>query len=351
MSRARIPVAAVALALAIGGGAIALITASDHVPDPTRHFVFGPLITWSFVGAGAVAWWRRPGHPFALLLMAAGFLSATGALVAAENAWIFTFGLLFANVATALYIQAIMAYPEGRLREPHDRAIVVAGYLLSTVGPLVQVLFTDTAVPCPETCPDNVMLVADRPHIAEWAGRETNWIGIALGLAAVYVLVRRYRQASRPRRRTVLPMLTASAVTALFFIAELVSAEVSRPTARDVSWGLTSSLSLVPLPSSSACCAPGWQGSRSGSCWCSSDGAWSQAGSATRSPVRSATGRWPSSTGWPPQAAGSTMPAPGWRSRRRAAAAPSPRSSWTAGGSQHSSTTRRCWRSRGCWTR
>lgn len=247
MSRARIPVAVGLLALALGGVAAALIDTSDHIANPGRAIALGLLVAWSFSLAGAFAWWRRPGHPFALLMIGAGLLSFFGSLTAAQSRWVFTLGLLLGSLSTALYIQAVLTYPDGRVRTRPDRAIVASGWLLVTVGPLIELLFVDPQGQCPHGCPRNVLLVADRPGVAHWADRGMNWLGIGLGIAVVVVLLRRYGAASVPRRRTLLPMLVASAVTAGFFVAQLVAEEISAPVAQTVHWGTMISLAFVPV--------------------------------------------------------------------------------------------------------
>jgi PAS domain S-box-containing protein len=247
MSRARIPVAVVVVALLWSLGASVLTLSSGHVADAERTVALGLLVCWSFTLAGAVAWWRRPGHPFALLMMAAGLLSITGSLQGADNRWIFTAGLLFANIATGLYVQAILAYPEGRLPSRAARALVGVAYLLVTVGALVELLFIDTAVGCAGRCPENLLAVTDDPGIADAVDLATSLIGIGVGFGVVVLLAGRIRRASAPRRRALLPMLTASAVTAAFFIAHLIAHQVSEPLARDLSAGTMVSLALVPL--------------------------------------------------------------------------------------------------------
>ena len=46
---------------------------SDHAADDqTLNLLLGPLVGWAFIGAGLVAWWRRPDNRFGSLMTAVG---------------------------------------------------------------------------------------------------------------------------------------------------------------------------------------------------------------------------------------------------------------------------------------
>ena len=65
---------AVAFAGLIAGGATAALTiSSEHMPHRGAMAAVGQLVTWSFIGAGLYAWWRRPGNRFGALMTAVGF--------------------------------------------------------------------------------------------------------------------------------------------------------------------------------------------------------------------------------------------------------------------------------------
>ena len=59
-------IAAVAAAVGLADGL--LIITSDHFQDRVVWSLFGPFISWGFVGTGLYAWWRRPESRFGLLL-------------------------------------------------------------------------------------------------------------------------------------------------------------------------------------------------------------------------------------------------------------------------------------------
>ena len=57
---ARRTLAIAAAALLCGVGDVLLVLGSEHFSDPDVWAVFGPVVGWSFVGAGLYAWGRRP---------------------------------------------------------------------------------------------------------------------------------------------------------------------------------------------------------------------------------------------------------------------------------------------------
>ncbi len=63
--------AVVALLTAVG--AVVLAVSSDHVPDPVARALLFDWIALPFVGAGLIAWARRPDSRFGPLMVAAGF--------------------------------------------------------------------------------------------------------------------------------------------------------------------------------------------------------------------------------------------------------------------------------------
>lgn len=246
-SRWRIPLAVQVVTLLLGAGGSYLVYQSDHVGDPTHAIVLGALVTCAFAIAGSIALWRRPGHPFGVLLVAAGLASIVGTLVASDNDVVFTVGMLLANVATGVYVHCVLAFPEGRLHSRAERVVVAVTYLLVTVGSLLQLLLTDTLHGCAAACPENLLVVHSRPQAAHTVSVVESWIGVAVGVSVVLLLHERFRAASGPRRRAFLPMLVASSITAAFFVAQLIAQTMSERLAEHITWGTMVSLSFVPF--------------------------------------------------------------------------------------------------------
>ena len=122
---------AIALAaLVAGGAAAALIVSSDHTPQPGAGIVIGLLISWSFVGTGLYAWWRRPASRFGALMTAVGFTYMLVALTASDDSVVFTIGVLLASLYFVVFAHMLLAYPDGRLERRWHAWLLAAGYAL-----------------------------------------------------------------------------------------------------------------------------------------------------------------------------------------------------------------------------
>src|SRR5919109_2653468 len=81
------------VALAAGGGALALVLASEHEENRLLVSVFGLIVGWSFVVAGLIARTRRPENRTGLLMLLVGFTFFVGSLGDANNSVLFTIGI------------------------------------------------------------------------------------------------------------------------------------------------------------------------------------------------------------------------------------------------------------------
>ena len=118
---------AIALAAVVAGGAAAaLIVSSDHTPMPGAGIVIGLLISWSFVGTGLYAWWRRPASRFGALMTAVGFTYMLGALTASDDSVVFTIGVMLASLYFVVFAHMLLAYPDGRLERPWHAWLLAA---------------------------------------------------------------------------------------------------------------------------------------------------------------------------------------------------------------------------------
>ena len=75
-------------------------------------------------------------------------------------------------------MHTLLAAPHGTL-SPGDRRIVIAAYLLVTVGVLPLYLFFDPSTEC-ANCPDNVFLIKHSQSVVDVASLVINLIGVVL---------------------------------------------------------------------------------------------------------------------------------------------------------------------------
>ena len=225
----------------VGLVALALGLASDHDKPTVVESVTFLFVGWSFIGTGLFAWWRRPDSRFGLLMAAVGFAWFLGALVSADDPWLFTIGVLVANVHAAVFAHMLLAYPDGRLEGRGERRVIAAAYALSIVGPLPFLLFAtraDMDCDCP---PSPIQITADHTLFGIF-DKLTSALGVVLVCWVVYLLLHRWRAASPSRRSEMGPVLLSGIALLALLAASLSSSAIGGPMLLQVG---TSGLSLV----------------------------------------------------------------------------------------------------------
>jgi signal transduction histidine kinase len=206
-------IAAVAAAIGLADGL--LIITSDHFEDRVVWSLFGPFISWGFVGTGLYAWWRRPESRFGLLLVALGYAWLLAPLPAASNPVIFTAGIVVGSLWGPLLAHALLSFPTGRLRNRRERALVMFAYAVVPLASIPALLVADAEVvyTCDGPCPENVLLVEKDTALGEAIERVASGVVMAAALLVVVFLVLRWRAAGRSERRSLAPLFAAGGGT------------------------------------------------------------------------------------------------------------------------------------------
>jgi signal transduction histidine kinase len=228
------------------GGAIAL--AHGDVRNSTTTIAVTTVIAGcAFVGGGIVAWLRRPANRTGLLMIATGFLLFGSSLAQASRPLPFTIGLAVSLLPAALVGHLVLAFPEGRLHSRWERAVVSAGYFVVTVVQVVMLMFMgfEHVNGCP--CPSNLLFVRDdmRLHSAIMSSQRV--LGIVLAVCAGALLARRWRGASPPLRRAVVPLFVTGALTIVLLAAELVTDGPAPGLSRGLAAAQKIALATVPI--------------------------------------------------------------------------------------------------------
>jgi signal transduction histidine kinase len=206
-------IAAVAAAIGLADGL--LIITSGHFEDRVVWSLFGPFISWGFVGTGLYAWWRRPESRFGLLLVALGYAWLLAPLPAASNPVIFTAGIVVGSLWGPLLAHALLSFPTGRLRNRRERALVMFAYAVVPLASVPALLVADAEVvyTCDGPCPENVLLVDKDTALGEAIERVASGVVMATALLVVVFLVLRWRAAGRSERRSLAPLFAAGGGT------------------------------------------------------------------------------------------------------------------------------------------
>jgi signal transduction histidine kinase len=208
-----IALAATALVFGVADGLL-LIT-SDHFEDGAVWAVFGPFISWGFVGTGLYAWWRRPDSRFGVLLIALGYAWLLAPLPAASNPVVFTAGIVLGAFWGPLLAHALLSFPTGRLRTRRERVLVAAAYAIVPLSavPALLVADADVVFGCDGPCPENVLLVERDTQLGETLAAVTSSLVTIVALLAVWMLVARWRAAGPSERRGLAPLFVAGGGT------------------------------------------------------------------------------------------------------------------------------------------
>src|SRR5262245_55575029 len=184
-------------AIAAGGVTAALILTSDTADSPALTAALTLLVGLSWCVTGLVEWGRRPANRIGLRMVIFGFAWFGGRLTFTDSPLLYTIGLFLGALCFAVLGHVLLAFPSGRLDGRLSRAIVIAGYLDTTVLIGIGILFQNGEPGDPR----NLALVDANTALTDAFKNSARFIGIALFLAVLAILAQRWRTAS-PRWRS-----------------------------------------------------------------------------------------------------------------------------------------------------
>ena len=225
-------------AAAAAAGVIAFIPVFDGDPPVPGYAVIHRLSGISFMACGLVAWRRRPDSAVGPLLTLAGFgVNLFEILTQIDSALTFTVALLLGEVWIVVYAALILSFVSGgRLVSTVDRVIVGMFFVGLFVLQFAVMLFLDV--------PDNLLLVRPDADLADALTKVQRVVLICASLAVAVVIFGRWRTASRPRRRALLPSLGGS-LSGVLYAASLTTLLLESPVT-PLFWMLNIALLTVP---------------------------------------------------------------------------------------------------------
>jgi len=205
---------------------VALGLANDELDAVGIRVFLNDWLTLNYIGAGLIAWWRRPDSRFGPLMIAAGFVNFVATLDWATADVPFTIGIALDMLAPVLFLHAFLAYPSGRLVGRSERAIVLGAYATAIGLGLVRMVLGGAG-------PRNLLEVVTAPRVVE-AVQNVQLLGIsAFCLAGIGALAARRWGAGRTPRRPLGPLVDSFAL-GLLMIAVLFSSIVFVGSPTDV---------------------------------------------------------------------------------------------------------------------
>jgi signal transduction histidine kinase len=234
-----------AVAAATGGG-IAL--AHGDVRNSTTSIAVTTVIAGTaFVASGIVGWLRRPANWTGPLMIATGFALFASSLAQASQPLPFTIGLAVAGLPAALLGHLVLAFPDGRLHSRWERLVVAGAYVDATIAQAVMLMFMgfEHVNGCP--CPSNLLFVRDDMRLHSAIMTSQRLLGFVLAAGAVTLVLRRWRMASAPLRRALVPLFSTGGLTIGLFLVAFVLSGPAPAASRGVSSATQIALATVPL--------------------------------------------------------------------------------------------------------
>jgi signal transduction histidine kinase len=243
--------AAMACCVALGVAAIV----SDQLRDESRALAaFTIAAGVSFIVAGLAASARRPEKATGILMVGSGFVLFAGALIQANQSLPFTIGLAVILIPTAVLPHLVLAFPDGHLHSDWERVLVAGAYVnaIAIQASMLMFMSVDKVGGCP--CPHNLLFITDNTAVHS-ALMSVEWIAeLLIAAAVVATIARRWRHASGPLRRAMLPILVSGGVATALFAAMLVDGAlpyqgvpISLQAAQRVAFGLVPIAYLLGL--------------------------------------------------------------------------------------------------------
>ncbi|OZM81480.1 sensor histidine kinase [Pseudonocardia sp. MH-G8] len=194
------------VAILLGAVELAAVAAG---PAPIWMNVLVTLTAAAFVGAGALAWLRRPSSDIGAVLTAGGFVWLAADFGNATAPALVAIATITATVPLAVIVHLLVSFPSGRLTGRGARVLVGVAYLTCLVLQAPLYLFADAPAPY------DTLQVAVRPELVSIGGWAQNVVGMAVMAVTAWLLVGRLRAATPPQRRVLAPLYAYSTAAVL----------------------------------------------------------------------------------------------------------------------------------------
>ncbi len=228
---------------------------SDFFAYPRATALYTTYLVVAPVLVGLMWLRRRPASRLGPLLVALGFISWPISWQGSDLALLHTLGVLGAATPIAMSLYLCLAFSTGRLRTAADDHLLTALAFVLTLFFGASLLVSPTLsgegplLAC-GPCPDNPFQIGSHPELLSAIAKVATYVGLAVvaGIAAVWT--RRFRKASRPQRRTLVPVAASSLllVPTLFVVYfSVLVLGVGGDTFETLSWLLVGMWILFPL--------------------------------------------------------------------------------------------------------
>jgi PAS domain S-box-containing protein len=232
------------LALAATGSALTAL--SNHERHPAVVAVVYPVIALSFAISGLIAWTLRPENGTGKLLTAVGFLWMIEALWESNSPIVFSLAEIFGSLFLAAFVHLMLAFPQGRLVRPLERGLIAGLWVTALLANALPAFFARRLNDC-KGCPDNLLVITDRPGVADGLQAGFSVLGLVIFVGVVILLLRRWRRSTRAQRRILGPVYLSGGITVALVAALFLVDFISTTAAEVLAIGAFISFGTVPL--------------------------------------------------------------------------------------------------------
>jgi signal transduction histidine kinase len=212
-------------------------------------------VGWSFVGAGLVAWSRRPDNRTGALMVAVGLAQLLNGLlfngvILVREPVAFALWFLLATLPEAVLGHLIAVFPDGRATTRLQRVFIIANYAATVPLALVQLLLVEPGrLGCTE-CPDDILGLGGRDRYGDMVLSVSDLSLAVLTALLLWIVVTRWRHAAEPRRRSLAPVALVGIVLLIVYMTgQTLKAVLSDPpVALEVGFNLAILMALVLWP-------------------------------------------------------------------------------------------------------
>ncbi len=199
---------------------------------------------------------RRPAHAqFGRVLLLVSSLWFLASLSTSSSSFLYSVGRIFGWVAEVGIVYAVLAFPDGRLRDRVDRSLVAVSIVLTSLLYLPTALLVaryPSPSPwssCTATCPHNAfMAVTHQPALIDGAINPVrDLLTVIVFLIVAVRLTTRIRDANSLLRRTLTPVLVVAIGRLLVFAVGIGARRASADSALTLAAAWTVAFALPAL--------------------------------------------------------------------------------------------------------
>ncbi|HSC48814.1 MAG TPA: histidine kinase [Gaiellaceae bacterium] len=236
------------VAAAAGVGAALLVLGSDRERSPVAvSAVVALVVGWTYIGSGLIARWQRPENQLGAVMIFIGFAWFATFLFDASSSVVFTVGKALESVYLVGFVYLVLSFPSGRLRGRLDRALIATALILVTAVELAWLAFADSHAQICSDCPSNAFEVTRNDDVATGLLQGQRTVGVVLSVLTVALLVRRWRHASAPERRSGAPVLWAGSAMFAALAFSVANDILDHPLGEGPAWARELVFAAIPI--------------------------------------------------------------------------------------------------------